>query len=437
MALESKLTYKIKLQLSRFAGCLTEGWGKVANRFVGEMLYGIQAAGDVKVSEVSRALRESIPLIKTENRLCRNLSKEDLTAPVNRRVARKGAPRVKKDTVLAVDIGDLRKEYATEMENLARIWDGSTGEMAWGYWLCQVVGAHPTGDQVIPLYGELYSQKEQGFRSENSRMLRAIHTVMRTTEGRGIIAIDRGGDRRKILHPLMEKGRRFVVRQDGDRHVLMPGGKKKSVCSAGRWCRTTAERKVEIEKGGKREVKHLILGSMPVRLPEKPEEQLWLVVIRGFGKEPVMLLTNVEPEEGVDHPVWIGDLYLTRGKCEEAYRFLKQSYNLEDVRVRSYVALRNTYALLQAVMFFVSIVIGARAKVSLIFKKSVRKPSDSTRRRVSSSMRWQTAFGSSFWPPEPASRGKRSHRKTRTSCTRLFRHHPAENYRETPERSSS
>lgn len=373
MAEESKLTYKIKHQLSRFAGRLTEGWGKVASRFVGEMLYGIQAAGDVKVSEVSRALRESIPLIKTENRLCRNLSKEDLTASVNRRVARKGAPRVKEDTVLAVDIGDVRKEYATEMENLARIRDGSAGEMAWGYWLCQVVGAHPTGDQVIPLYGELYSQREEGFRSENTRMLNAINTVMRATEGRGIVAIDRGGDRRRILHPLIEKDRRFVVRQDGDRHVLMPGGKKKSVRSAANWCKSTAEREVEIEQEGRREVKHLKMGSMSVSLPEKPEEKLWLVVIRGFGKQPVMLLTNVEPERGLDHAVWVGDLYLTRWKCEEAYRFLKQSYNLEDVRVRSYVALRNTYALLQAVMFFISIVIGARAKVSLIFKKICQK----------------------------------------------------------------
>jgi len=33
--------------------------------------------------------------------------------------------------------------------------------------------------------------------------------------------------------------------------------------------------------------------------------------------------------------------YLTRWKCEESYRFIKQAYNLEDVRVMSYRALRN------------------------------------------------------------------------------------------------
>ena len=48
------------------------------------------------------------------------------------------------------------------------------------------------------------------------------------------------------------------------------------------------------------------------------------------------------------------EIYLTRWKCEESYRFIKQSYNLEDVRVLSYTALRNIMDLVQAVFYFVS-----------------------------------------------------------------------------------
>jgi hypothetical protein len=40
-----------------------------------DMLYGIQNAKDIKLSEISRALCEDIDLIKTENRLSRNLMK--------------------------------------------------------------------------------------------------------------------------------------------------------------------------------------------------------------------------------------------------------------------------------------------------------------------------------------------------------------------------
>ena len=84
-------------------------------------------------------------------------------------------------------------------------------------------------------------------------------------------------------------------------------------------------------------------------------------------------MTNIAPTKDREHAVWIADVYLTRWKCEEAYRFTKQAYQLEDVRVRSYVAIRNVYALVTAVLYFVSVVIGARAKMSLIFKRLCEK----------------------------------------------------------------
>jgi hypothetical protein len=37
------------------------------------MIYGIQAAKDVKLSNITRSLNEPQPLIKTEDRLSRNL----------------------------------------------------------------------------------------------------------------------------------------------------------------------------------------------------------------------------------------------------------------------------------------------------------------------------------------------------------------------------
>jgi hypothetical protein len=112
---------------------------------------------------------------------------------------------------------------------------------------------------------------------------------------------------------------------------------------------------------------------MAVRLPERSYTPLWLVVILGFGPKPILLLTNVGPAKDREHAMWIGDVYLTRWKCEEAYRFTKQAYRLEDVRVRSHVALRNMYALVTAVLYFVSVVIGAKAKLSLIFKRVCEK----------------------------------------------------------------
>jgi hypothetical protein len=373
MSDDSRLQGKIKRQITRFAGRLTDGWAKPLRRLVGQMLYGIQAAEDVKVSNIARSLNEAIPLIKTENRLCRNLARADLTDRINRFLVWEGAGMVDADTVLALDLGDLRKEYAKAMEHLATVRDGSTGELAKGYWLCEVIAAHPYGERILPLYGELYSCEAEGFESENAEMLRAIERVSQATDKRGIWAIDRGGDRRKILIPLLDQQLRFVVRQDGDRHILLPGGRKCAVEEAARWCATDLERVVEVERDGRRTRLLLRLGSMEVRLPERTYTPLWLTVIRGFGQEPILLLTNVAPAKDREHAAWIADVYLTRWKCEEAYRFVKQAYQLEDVRVRSYVALRNMYALVTAVLYFVSVVIGTKAKLSLIFKRVCEK----------------------------------------------------------------
>jgi hypothetical protein len=79
MAEDRRLSAKVKSQITRFASRLGAGLSKPDRRFVTEMLYGIQACKDVKVSNIARALNESIALIKTEGRLCRRLATHDLT----------------------------------------------------------------------------------------------------------------------------------------------------------------------------------------------------------------------------------------------------------------------------------------------------------------------------------------------------------------------
>lgn len=54
------------------------------------------------------------------------------------------------------------------MENLAQVRDGSTGESrSNGYWTMQVLAALVEGEELIPLYGDGYSQVAGDFVSEN------------------------------------------------------------------------------------------------------------------------------------------------------------------------------------------------------------------------------------------------------------------------------
>jgi len=65
---------KLREHIHKFSGEVSGGLCKARRRFVEEMIYGIQARGSVRLTEVARALDEPISLKKTHGRLCRNLS---------------------------------------------------------------------------------------------------------------------------------------------------------------------------------------------------------------------------------------------------------------------------------------------------------------------------------------------------------------------------
>jgi hypothetical protein len=73
MTENAKTVASIKGQLSKFSGIIAKGLSKAKQRLIREMIYGIQASKDIKLSNITRSLNESIPLIKTEDRLSRNL----------------------------------------------------------------------------------------------------------------------------------------------------------------------------------------------------------------------------------------------------------------------------------------------------------------------------------------------------------------------------
>jgi hypothetical protein len=92
------------------------------------------------------------------------------------------------------------------MERLAVVPDGSTGELHQGYWLCDVTAAGVNGSEIVPPYRKLFPAEAKNFRSENAQVLAAIDLVRARTRGRGIWTIDRGGDRGKLLEPLVDRG---------------------------------------------------------------------------------------------------------------------------------------------------------------------------------------------------------------------------------------
>ncbi len=90
------------------------------------------------------------------------------------------------------------------------------------------------------------------------------------------------------------------------------------------------------------------------------------------GREKVyeLLLTNLKIAVRDSQSLWwIVPIYLTRWKIEETFRFVKQSYNLEDIRVMKYQRLQNLVILVTAAAYFAATFLGQQMKLRILCEK--------------------------------------------------------------------
>jgi hypothetical protein len=369
MIVEYKTVVSLKAQLSKFSGIISKRFKKPKRKLIKEMLYGIQASKDVKLSNISRTLKEEQSLIKTEDRLSRNLDDQDFTDTINEEIMRLAASKVTEDMVIAIDPGDLRKKYAKKMEFLGKVRDGSENEIGEGYPLCKAVATDIESHKVIPLYCEAYSFLAEDVKSENSQLLKLIDTIFRHLEGRGIHAMDRGGDRGVLYKKYLgeKQPKRFVIRLV-DRDV-MHQGRRRNCCELAKVLPTPYETVLIVYEEGKEKKRTVHYNAVPVKLPSYGHK-LYLVVVKGFGEEPMMLLTSCLVERNRKESIWrMVEYYLARWKCDESYRYIKQCYNLEDVRVQSYISIRNIVVLVLAVSYFASVYLGQSIKLKMLVER--------------------------------------------------------------------
>lgn len=363
---DTTLSERITAEIERFAQLITQGLSKPKKKFISQMLFGIQASRDIKLSNIARSLDEDIKLIKTENRLSRNAQAEDLTLHLNEEVIKRGCKRISENTVIALDLSDINKPFAKKMDYLADVWDGSEGRVSKGYWLLEAAAADVESENITPLYSELYSHEVANYESENQKIIHAVELISKSCDKRGIFALDRGADRKILVGEFDKLGIKFVIRISGRRNLQNCNKEQEKVLSIARGIRCKDSYTVTIDKEGYKEDIEISLGKRDgLRLNGV---DVSLVVVRGFGKDPMLLLTNINKD-----PKEILEIYLTRWKCEESFRFLKQEYHLEDIRVRRYNALRNTIALVHAVFYFLSVYLGRSLKINILLKKVLEK----------------------------------------------------------------
>lgn len=206
---DTTVAFRAKEQLGKFLGKVFTHFSRPKQKFMADMLYGIQASGDTQLSSIMRAINDDAERRHAvEKRLSRNLADDALGKSINEAILSEGVRHVKDDTLLLVDPTEIRKEYGHRMEYISRVRDASRSSreerpvLVNGYHGCMVAACQPGKRKTVPLALELWSSRAPGHTSENDEVLRIITLVMAATGGKGTLVYDRGATGPRFTGPL-------------------------------------------------------------------------------------------------------------------------------------------------------------------------------------------------------------------------------------------
>ena len=348
-------TYEMKREILNFSKKITNGLDKPTTKFVSEMIYGIEKSNSILFSNIARALKERSKLKNTIERLCdncNNLSEKELNIIKGNyfNMALKQLPD--DEIILIEDDSDVNKEYSNKLEDLCTVRDASSKQEKYvnGYHVCEIVGLSKNEKQPISLYSKIYSTESKGFIScpdETKKSEKYVIDKIRQYKNSKIIIVkDRGYDSFELFKSTINNNVSFVVRLNGNRHLLFKG-KKRLVSDVA----SSRKGKIHTKLMYKGENIDCYISYTTVQLPKMKDKDLNLVIVYRKGEEndPMYLLTDlpIKTKENVEK---IAKIYMLRWRIEEYFKSKKQNYDFENFRLRSLNAINNLNLILTCVM---------------------------------------------------------------------------------------
>jgi hypothetical protein len=337
----SRISYQLKRELEKFSKKVTNGLSRPKYKLVFQVLYGMLESQSTHLSNIARALKEDITLKKTIDRLSRNLS----CFTENDKLIENYMDIVKDNThdvsVLIVDHSDISKPCSQMLDSLCEVRDGSTGKYTKGYHLFEITALTKEEKMPMPVYSRIYSSTEQDFVSQDEEVLAGLKHLTKYFGTKGIRTMDRGYDANVYYKYYLKNKEQFIIRAKGNRSVKYKGKTMNILELANKY---KGKHSLKF-KGKKGETINCKVSYIPISLPMAPKKELTLVAVHGFGKKPMMLISNIKSKDS-RLPIVITKVYLMRWRIEEYYRFKKQQFGLEDFRVQSLNSIRALNTLL-------------------------------------------------------------------------------------------
>ena len=313
--------------------------GKVAGEAAGAIFSAVVRTGSALVTDLAAALDGDGTSRKgRQEKVSGWLARYDFASPVRDHLWREGARLVGRDTVVAVDSGDISKEFGgAGMEGMELGYDASRGAVAQGHsLLCAAVVSRR---RATPLRLRLLRGRK-GLPDEEIALFDAI---VGEVGDDGILVHDRGFDGERFVGHAIRSGHRAVVRaKELSRDVFGTGrGLGEDMARAPRVRATlrAPTRRAEAEVRWRAGFFPAGGGHLPV-----------LVVSSAFNGTTLCLyaLNFVGPDASArelrEAAVLAANAYFCRWGVAVLFQDIKQCFAIEDARVRTFRPLENLLA---------------------------------------------------------------------------------------------
>jgi len=325
---------------NKFIAYLTDQLSKPKTKFISQILCGVLFSENLILTNVASKVPHPSRLTAIAKRFRRHLADDmPFLKPLWFNYLRLVRRRLDIDSLFIVDLSDLAKPYAKKMENLALVRDGDKGCLVTGYW-CMEVYCRDKDGIIWPLILWPYSLEAEGQLSENAQILSILSQLDEYFgECFGIWIFDRGFDRLNLIEPFLASKRHFIIRQRGDRTVVLDNGGHIILRDL---------------------VEHLFAQSRSWLVYKRlyiphTDKALYVVAYQRQGyEEPIILLTDMVVENR-DLALGIRNRYSKRWVgCETSVEFLKSQIGLERFAVRRYRSMQRLIFLASLAMGFLS-----------------------------------------------------------------------------------
>ena len=331
------ITNEMKRESVNFSKKMSKGLSKPNKKFIGDMIYGISASKDIKISNIARELKENIKLVNTIERLCLHLESFEGKDIINENYYKYVRTMIPEYPIGIFDDSDITKVYGKKFEDIDWVKDASDPKESYkpGYHMCNAVVLTKNMKQPAPVYNKVYSSKSQDFKSANMETYKSIDAFRECVKRKSLMVFDRGYDDHKLFEYVINGGDDLLVRLKKNRVFLFKGKKKKVEDSY-----HSHKGKIKMKLIFEGEEKEVYLSYTRVILPTDNREYSLIYVYGLSEKERFILLTNKEIEDSSD-AIKLVRIYMDRWRIETYHRSIKDEYKYEDIRVRSLKAINN------------------------------------------------------------------------------------------------